>query len=233
MVTTVTSTERIGTREREQPVILPKGGPAGGGGGGNGPRGNGGGDGWREPRSRDERAKLAMWVALASIVMLFVALTSAYIVLSSSENWRPVAMPGMLWLSTLLIIMSSFTFHTARNHLKQGEGDKYQRWILVTALLGLAFIGAQLLAWRQLAAQGMYLESNPHSAFFFVLTGAHAVHLLGGVLGLAYLLLRTWKRAGKREALVRRQTAAKAVGLYWHFMDGLWIYLFLLLFLWR
>jgi cytochrome c oxidase subunit III len=233
MVTTATSTKGIGTRERERPRISPLGGRAGGGGG-NGSRGNGGGGGDRpEPRYRGDRARVAVWVALASIVMLFMALTSAYIVLSSSEGWLPIAIPRWLWLSTALIILSSMTFHTAMSYLKQDEAEKYRRWLMLTTLLGLGFIGSQLLAWRELAAQGVYLKSNTHSTFFFVLTGAHGLHLLGGVLGLGYLLIRAWKRSLKREAMLKRNAAANAVGIYWHFMDGLWVYLFLLLFLWR
>jgi cytochrome c oxidase subunit 3 len=235
MVTTATSTKGIGTRERERPVISPLGGPRNGGG--NGSRGNGGGGGGGsdrpEPRYRGDRALVAVRVALCSILMLFVALTSAYIVLSSSEGWRPVAIPRWLWLSTALIILSSITFHTARGYLKQDEAEKYRRWLLLTTLLGLGFIGSQLLAWRELAAQGVYLKSNTHSTFFFVLTGTHGLHLLGGVMGLGYLLIRAWQGPWKREAALRRNAAASAVGIYWHFMDGLWVYLFLLLFLWR
>ncbi|HYE66504.1 MAG TPA: cytochrome c oxidase subunit 3, partial [Pyrinomonadaceae bacterium] len=91
----------------------------------------------------------------------------------------------------------------------------------------------QLLAWQELISQGIYLASNPHSSFFYLLTGAHGVHLLGGVLALDYLLLRTRHRRSEKNAELKRQTTAGVVSLYWHFMDGLWIYLFLLLFLWR
>lgn len=175
-----------------------------------------------------------MWVGLASILMLFTALTSAYIVRAGlSDDWRPLEIPGFLWLSTTLILISSVTFEAARRAIKRVEVKAYNRWISLTAVLGLGFLTAQLLAWRQLVAQGIYLESNPHSSFFYVLTGTHGLHLLGGICGLSYLLLRTWKRLSSREAIIRRQRAASVVGLYWHFMDGLWVYLFLLLFLWR
>ena len=86
---------------------------------------------------------------------------------------------------------------------------------------------------RQLVAQGIYISSNPHSSFFYVLTGAHGLHLLGGILGLDFLLLRSRRRRNEEHAGARRLAIADAVALYWHFMDGLWIYLFLLLFLWR
>jgi cytochrome c oxidase subunit 3 len=102
----------------------------------------------------------------------------------------------------------------------------------VTLLLGLGFLAAQVLAWRQLVAAGVYLASNPHSAFFYVLTGLHAIHLVGGVLALAYL---HWfvRRAGGAEADLKRRALTDVVGIYWHFMDVLWVFLFLLLFFWR
>jgi cytochrome c oxidase subunit 3 len=233
MATTVTSTDRIGTREREQPVVPPLGGR---GSGGNGSRGNGGGGGSRRDDDgfRDDRGRLGMWVGLASILMLFTALTSAYIVRAGlSDDWRPLQVPGFLWASTALILASSVTFKLAHRSIKRFEVKAYNRWVVVTGLLGLGFLTMQLLAWRQLVAQGIYVASNPHSSFFYVLTGMHAIHLLGGILGLCYLLFRTWNKLGSREAVIKRQQSAGVIGLYWHFMDGLWVYLFLLLFLWR
>ncbi|MDT4967489.1 MAG: cytochrome c oxidase subunit [Acidobacteriota bacterium] len=201
-----------------------------------GPRGNGnghGGDAATE-RFRPSKYRVGIWVGLASIAMMFTALTSAYIVRSSTSNdWRPIAMPRLLWLSTGLILLSSIAFEVARRSLKQGSFRIYQRWLLLTVLLGLAFLATQLWAWRQLVAQGIYVSSNPHSSFFYVLTGAHGLHLLGGILALDFLLLRTWRTRYEEESLTKRQAVADAVGLYWHFMAGLWIYLFLLLFLWR
>jgi cytochrome c oxidase subunit 3 len=179
-----------------------------------------------------------MWVALASIMMLFTALSSAYIVrsrLSTAGDWQPIAMPQMLWLSTSLILLSSATIEVARKFIRRGEVRAYRRWLSWTALLGLGFLATQLLAWRELVAQGIYLATNPHSAFFYLLTAVHGLHLLGGILMLAFLLARALKDRGGDAAVARarREDTAGAVAVYWHFMDGLWIYLFLLLFLWR
>jgi len=175
-----------------------------------------------------------MWVALAGVMMMFTALTSAYIVRASTSNdWRPVMMPRLLWLSTALIFVSSLTFEIARRTLKSGNTGAYQRWLLLTVLLGLGFLATQLISWRQLAAQGIYLYSNPHSSFFYVLTGAHGLHLLGGILGLDFLLLRSWRNGFAEHGIAKRQAVVNAIALYWHFMFGLWLYLFLLLFLWR
>jgi cytochrome c oxidase subunit III len=239
MATTVISTEKTVAR----PKVKGKGGTGGGNGsrgtGGRGPGGGGRDDGARN-LTPDHRYRIGMWVALASILMLFTALTSAYIVrsrLSTANDWQPISMPQMLWLSTSLILLSSATFEAGRRFIKRGEDSKYRRWLMATVLLGLGFLLTQLLAWRELVAQGIYLSTNPHSSFFYLLTAVHGLHLLGGILMLGFLLLRAWgnKRgyAQEQEATARQRDSADAVALYWHFMDGLWIYLFLLLFLWR
>lgn len=210
-----------------------------GGGGGNGPD-NGGGfrgddDARREELMRD-RYRIGMWVALASIVMMFTALTSAYIVRAGMSNdWRPIAIPAFVWISTLLIVASSFVIEAARRAARRGAERNLRSLLLVALLLGLGFVGSQLLAWRQLVAQGIYVATNPHSSFFYVLTGLHGLHVLGGILGLSYLLLRLARttRAKNDEAGAKYQTLTDVVALYWHFMDGLWVFLFLLLFLWR
>ena len=186
------------------------------------------------PRLYLEKYRTGVWVALASVMMLFTALTSAYIVRAAgASDWTPTAMPRILWVSTALIIISSVTFEFARRSLRRGDQHAYSRMLLVTVLVGLGFLGSQLLAWRQLVAQGVYLSSNPHSAFFYLLTALHGLHLLGGILALDYLLLHAWRKRAPEQIGARRLAAAGAVGIYWHFMAGLWIYLFLLLFLWR
>jgi cytochrome c oxidase subunit 3 len=173
------------------------------------------------------RYRIGMWVALASIAMLFTSLSSAYVVCSGVMNdWFPIAAPRVMFGSTALILLSSISIEIAKRKLKRGFSESYSRYLLLTTLLGLGFLVSQVVAWRQLAKQGIYLASNPYSSFFYLLTGAHAVHLAGGLLALGFLWLRS------RNQLVRQATA-DAVSIYWHFMDALWIYLFLLLFLWR
>ena len=174
------------------------------------------------------------WVVIAGIVMLFTALISAYIVRSASSNdWQPIAMPKVLWLSTALIVISSVTMEISRRSLKRQSDAGYGRWLIITVALGLAFLATQLLAWRQLVRQGAYMASNPYNSFFYLFTAAHGLHLFGGILALGYLLVRTRR---KRETVVgelRRVGAADAGTIYWHFMDGLWFVLFLLLFFWK
>jgi cytochrome c oxidase subunit 3 len=231
--TTVTSGERL-TIKKSSGAGGPHQRKGLGGNGSGGPNGRGpGGDGFSSQNS-PERYRIGMWVALASILMLFTALTSAYLVRAGTGNdWHPITMPRMLWASTTIILLSSLTISIARRALKRKDQTAYKRWLLLTVVLGLGFLTTQLLAWRQLVAQRIYVTSNPHSSFFYLLTAVHGVHLLGGILALDYLLLRSWRKAADEKGAARREAAAGAVALYWHFMDGLWVFLFLLLFLWR
>jgi cytochrome c oxidase subunit 3 len=228
MAATVTSTERVidttvggGPRSR----------------GGNGFPKNGGGrngQGGDSLRFSADRYRIGIWVAIGSILMLFVALTSAYIVRSASSNdWQPIAMPKVLWLSTALILISSITMEVSRRSLKRQRDQAYGRWLIITVALGVAFLASQLLAWRQLVRHGVYLASNPYNSFFYLFTAAHGLHLLGGVLALGYLLLRTTRKRNTVGGELRRAGAADAATIYWHFMDGLWVGLFFLLFFWK
>ncbi len=226
MAATVTNTDRVidthiggGPRSRS----------------GNGFHKNGGGHGDGDSfRFSPARYRIAVWVAIAGIVMLFTALASAYIVRSASGNdWQPLVLPKVLWLSSALILISSFTMELSRRSLKAQNDRAYSRWLMNTLILGLAFVLAQLLAWRQLVKQGVYMASNPHSSFFYLFTATHGLHLLGGILALTYLLMRTIRRRDTVEGELKRMGAAEAAGIYWHFMDGLWICLFALLFLWK
>lgn len=187
----------------------------------------------KQPVSASDSYRIGVWVALGGMVMLFTALASAYIVRSSGNDWQPIAMPKVLWLSTAVIVLSSLTMEISRRSLKQQSDAGYGRWLMITVALGLGFVASQVIAWRQLARQGVYLASNPHSSFFYLFTAAHGVHVLGGVLALTYLLLRTRKKRDTAEGELRRMGTADAATIYWHFMDGLWIGLFLLLFFWK
>ena len=222
MATTVTSTRPLAKKG------------LGGGPPGRGPRGNGApkpnGDRPFLDPSSISRYRLGTWVALASILMLFTALSSAYIVrAASSSDWQPLAMPRILLLSSLLLLFSSGTLETARRRLSQAATSAYKSWLLLTVLLGVGFLASQLFAWRQLAKQGVYIASNPHSSFFYLFTAVHGVHLFGGLAALAYLSLRS-RVPQETSALTKAQAKADAVTLYWHFMDFLWLYLFVLLF---
>jgi cytochrome c oxidase subunit III len=169
-----------------------------------------------------------MMLGLAAILMLFAAFTSAYVVRKGlSDDWRATAFPGILWLNSMVLLASSFTLEKARRW-RQIQA-RFQSWWWATTGLGMIFLIGQILAWQQLVAGGVYVNTNPSSSFFYLLTGTHAVHLLGGVIALLYLSWRVWQRnSGGLGA-----TALGVTALYWHFMDGLWIYLFLLLLIGR
>lgn len=203
---------------------------------GNGFHGNGGGRGGDGMAFRfsPARYRIGVWMAIGSILMLFVALTSAYIVRSASSNdWHPIVMPKVLWLSTTLIIISSITIECARRSLKRNNQATYGSWLVSTVVLGIGFVTSQLIAWRQLVRQGVYMAANPYNSFFYLFTAAHGVHLLGGLCALTYLLVRTRKVRNTLDGELRRVGAADAVTIYWHFMDVLWIALFSLLLFWK
>lgn len=225
MATTVT-----GTRPLTKTGI--SGGPKPRGPNGNGASKRNGGDrSFPSLQSSANRYRIGMLVGLASILMMFTALSSAYIVRAASANdWQPLTMPRVLLLSTALILVSSGTLEAARRKLKDASSQAHKRWLLLTVALGVGFLVSQLFGWRQLVQQGVYVTSNPHSSFFYLLTAAHAVHLLGGLSALIYLALRRRAPQDNELAVTKARAGADAVTLYWHFMDFLWIYLFVLLF---
>lgn len=221
--------------------VKPGGAGTGGGNDNGGPQEPGPGDlkSWppgftREDAIEPEKYRIGMWVALASILMLFMSLTSAYIVrqipaLGGGEaDWVPLEMPRVLWLNTVALLASSVTIELARRALKRNEYHRFNKWIVITTLLGIGFLLGQLIAWQQLAEQGVYVDSHPHSSFFYLLTSLHGIHLLGGVIALCFVTVAALRlRIG-----IKKRSAVNVTALYWHFMDGLWIYLFLLLFFW-
>jgi cytochrome c oxidase subunit III len=195
---------------------------------GNGFHGGFGGDdsgayGWEVP-SRAYRTGL--WMGLAAIVMLFAAFTSALVVRKGmSTDWVSTTLPPVIYLNTFILLSSSLTLEISRRSLKAGFGLRFERWLYATVFLGVAFVACQLLAWRQLASQGVYLATNPSSSFFYLLTAAHGVHLLGGVAALFYLAFR----ARRIVTAPSRPVSVDLTAIYWHFMDGLWVYILLLL----
>jgi len=217
------------TRPRTRPKSELEG-PCLGGAGDSG-RGRGGGHGGdSQTPLPPETYRLGVWIGLCSIAMLFIALTSAYVVRQGlGGDWQPVQMPRLLWWTTAILLGSSLTLELARSSLKRGEDRDSSAWLTVTLLLGVGFLLGQLLAWQQLAAQGIYLNTNPHSSFFYLLSGTHGLHVVGGLIALAYVVWGAWWHRYTRQ----QHTALDGATLYWHFMDGLWVYLLVVLFVWR
>lgn len=172
-----------------------------------------------------------MWLGLASVVMLFAGLSSAYIIrMGSSPDWRAISIPGFLLPNTVILLASSMTLEMFRRKLTVALTPAARLWIGLTTLLGAAFLAGQIGIWRALVAQGIYLSSNSHSSFFYLMTGAHGVHLAGGVIALLVLTAKAWSLVYATRGL---RILTDVTAIYWHFMDGLWIYLFVLLFFWR
>src|SRR5438132_650365 len=171
-------------------------------------------------------AETGAWVAIATISMSFAALTSAMVVrASAAPDWQHFRLPPILYLNTLVLLASSFTLASARRRITPASAVDGLPRLYVTLGLGLLFVTGQVLAWRQLAAQGLFLATSPSSAFFYVFTALHGLHVLGGLAGLLYVL-RRFGTAGRGPAPV---AALGAAALYWHFMDVLWLSLLVVL----
>src|SRR6202035_749080 len=130
-------------------------------------------------------SRSGIWVGIFAIIMSFAALTSALLVRQGSGEWSHIVIPSILYANTAILLLSSFTMEMSRRALARSAG--VSGWIGITLLLGLSFVAGQYLAWRHLAAQGLYLATNPNSSFLYVFTGMHALHLLGGIAVLVYL----------------------------------------------
>jgi cytochrome c oxidase subunit 3 len=199
-----------------------------------------GNGGWRDlvPANGDLHVALdhsppasssAIYVVLFAITMMFAAFSSALIVRKgSSLDWQTFTLPSILYLNTLILLASSVTLEVSRRRVAafmgglKSQAESPARWLYITLFLGLLFVAGQYAAWSQLRAEGLYLATNPSSSFFYVLTATHALHVLGGLGGLIYVIRKLSKSALRRNTL-------DATARYWHFMDVLWLYLILLL----
>lgn len=218
---------------------LTGGGPPGGGGKNNG----GGGSGDRNDDHAEEavqgfipqKSKLIVGFLLVAVLMTFSGLIAAYVVIATNGaiEWKPFNLPIPVWISTALILASSITYHIAKGAFDGNDQARAKKWLLVTTVLGGTFISSQILAWTELVRRGMYVQSNPYAGFFYILTALHAIHVLGGIIALGSVLLRSWHGTSNEEELLRRRTLAGVTGWYWHFMGGLWVVLFLLLGFWK
>jgi cytochrome c oxidase subunit 3 len=188
--------------------------------------------------SQSQKSETGMWVAVSAIGMSFAAFTSAMIVRQdSSTDWQHFQLPHILYLNTVILLASSVTLELSRQRIAAITDTARHAaasakallasgvyWLYLTAALGMIFVLGQVLAWRNLAAQGLFLATNPSSSFFYVFTALHAVHVLGGMCGLFYVLRKLMRTGGAGET-----SGLSAFSIYWHFMDLLWVYLLLLL----
>jgi cytochrome c oxidase subunit 3 len=213
------------------------GGPNGGGPRGHDPYdrgGGGGGDDGDGSRGVPGAGLLAMRFLLVSISALFATIGVVYYARAQSPvHWQHIPVPPLLWLSSGLILASTWTLEIARTGFEHKNSVRYARWLVITVAIGAAFLASQLFALRELAKQGIFLQHNPHSSLFYVVTGAHGLHLLGGMVALFCLLVT----AARRPEVVlfdfrRQRSRAATAALYWHFLAGIWLCLFVCLLFW-
>jgi cytochrome c oxidase subunit 3 len=219
---------------------------AGGGsptGGKNDGGGHGGSGGGGNPRSYDtdsdsinrDKSRVISWFVLLVVIMTFGGLIGAYIVIATNGaiEWTPFNLPVQVWISTFIILASSLTYEFFRHAVERRELNSSRKYLVATAVLGAIFIASQLIAWIELVNRGLYMRGNPYAGFFYILTGAHALHVIGGMIAIGAVLRRTWYPAVNDAEHTYRFNVTKAVGWYWHLMGALWVVLFLLLGFWK
>ncbi len=174
--------------------------------------------------------KFLMWLFIVTIVMLFAALTSAYIVRRAEGNWLEFDLPDLLWVSSGVILVSSITMHWAYVSARRDSIGAMKVATLLTSLLGVAFMVTQWQAWSQLVDQQVFFAgsgSNPSGSFMYVLTGLHALHIVAGLIFLFIVL----GKAFRQQIHAKSMTVMEMGATFWHFLGGLWIYLFMFLLL--
>ncbi len=179
-------------------------------------------------RKRIHPHKFLLWIAMGSIIMMFAGLTSAYIVRKAGANWLQFDMPPIFWFSTAIILCSSLTMHLALKSFKAREMKRYRSLITITAILGVAFAALQYTGFGYLYSHGVKVfgeGSNPSASFLGVIVGLHALHVLGGVIALLIIFFKAYNRRIKNYSVI----TVEIVSTYWHFVDILWIYLFIFL----
>lgn len=174
---------------------------------------------------REDQVKLGLWLFLATVTMLFAAFTSAYIVRRSGSDWRHVALPSILWLNSGVLAVSSGAVEIANWRGARGRWRASASAMLLAVALGVAFLAGQLTAWRQMVAAGVYLPTSPHSSFFFMLTGAHAVHVVAALVVLAWGAAVTLGGSASPGMWAARMSLCRT---FWHYLGAVWLFLFAL-----
>lgn len=168
--------------------------------------------------------KFLLWLAMGSIAMMFAGFTSGYMVRKAQDNWRFFHLPSIFWISTVCIVVSSVTIALGIRAFKQREMRKYRTLITLTLLLGIAFGVLQSIGFYELyhQPQPVRVDGNPSESFLFIITGMHLLHILGGIIALLIVFFKAYRTRVK----IYNSTGLEIVGTYWHFVDILWIYLF-------
>ncbi|WP_421827827.1 cytochrome c oxidase subunit 3 [Larkinella sp.] len=166
--------------------------------------------------------KFIVWMFVVSIVMLFAAMTSAYLVRRAEGNWLEFKMPAIFMYSTVVLLISSVSMHWAYRAAKKDDFGTLRTAISITFAFGLAFLVMQFVGWKDLVAQNVYFVGNPSGSFMYVFTGLHAFHLVSGLIVLLYALRASFQL----KIHAKNLTQLEVCMTYWHFLDILWVYLF-------
>lgn len=171
--------------------------------------------------------KFILWLFMVSIVMLFAAFTSAYVVRQSEGNWLDFQLPGVFYVSTVILLMSSVSMQWAYISAKKDDLNRIKIAMLITGALSLVFLILQVMGWGILVDQNVFFVGNPSGSFMYVLTGLHGFHLVSGIVFLSIVLAATFRfKVHSRNTLL-----IDMCNTYWHFLDALWLYLFIFLLL--
>jgi cytochrome c oxidase subunit 3 len=180
----------------------------------------------KKPLSMNPK-KFALWLFMVSVVMIFAALTSAYIVRQAEGNWLFFDLPQLFWINSGIIVISSITMHWGYLSAKRDNLESVKTATGITAVLGLAFLVGQYLAWGALVENSVYFVGNPSGSFVYVLSGLHGLHIVSGVIFLMIL----FRSAMKLKVHSKSMNQIEMCATYWHFLGGLWLYLFIFLLL--
>ncbi|WKK66358.1 cytochrome c oxidase subunit 3 [Lutimonas zeaxanthinifaciens] len=179
-----------------------------------------------EQKTREKSFKQMLWISMISMTMMFAGLTSAYVVSKGREDWVSFDLPGSFYISTILIVLSSISFVLAKSALMSASQSKTTLLLAVTLLLGLGFVFFQFSGFNELIDAGLYTtgpQSNVASSFLYVITATHLLHIFVGILVLAWVLFRNARGKYTPESHLGLSLSA----IFWHFVDALWIYLFI------
>jgi cytochrome c oxidase subunit III len=185
-------------------------------------------------RELNSLSTVTVVVVMAIVTMTFSAMIGVFFYRSAAPKfWGHLGIPYLLWFTTALLIASSFTLEKARKLLIAGDQLGFNRSLRITTALASLFLVGQVGAWFQLMGTGIKLVNNPHSWFLFLFSGLHGLHIIAGLIGLGYLLFRTREKVGGPRYQMYTRVVARGVAVYWHYLDFLWVLMFVLLVLWK
>lgn len=178
-----------------------------------------------EQRKRIHPHKFTLWVGIASIIMMFAGLTSAYIVKRNQANWITFDIPAVFWISTVAIVASSISIMLAQKAFRKRTMAQYRSLMICTLILGVLFLGLQVIGFNQLWQNGMTLTKNVSFSFLYIIVGLHGLHVIGGLVALIIIFIKAFSSKVRNYDIV----PVEVMATYWHFVDFLWIYLLIFL----